>query len=122
MLRWRKCLKPACPSSLKGFNKILKSQEWKHLLKYNNHCLNCKLIKSEDGRVSHLVFFDRHFIQALFKKGSTEEIFADATFKTASILLEQKTKNSSINKARQLFTLMARKFNHVISFKDLAIC
>jgi len=46
------------------------------------------------------------------KKGITEEIFADAMFKTASIS-ENKNRNSTVNKTRQLFTLLTRKFNHV---------
>jgi len=54
---------------------------------------------------------------AKFYSGITEEIFADATFKTASILLENKNKNSTVNKIRQLFTLMARKLNHVSHLK-----
>jgi len=88
-------------------------------MKYNKkHFLSTKTVRSEDRSKTHLVIFDRNFIRILCKTGTTEEIFADATFKTASILLENKNRNST-NKKRQLFnfTLMARKFNHVSHLK-----
>lgn len=112
MVRWRRFLRPVCPTSLRNFAKTLKSEEWKHLLKYNKKfCLTAKIIKIE-GKL-HLLLYDRNFIRILCNTGTTEEIFADATYKSATILLENKNKGSTINKNRQLFTLMVRKFNHV---------
>jgi len=118
MVRWRRYLRPVCPVSLQSFAKTLKSEQWKHLMKYNKkHFLSTKTVRSEHRSKTHLVIFDRNFIRTLCKTGTTEEIFADATFKTASILLENKNRNSTVNKTRQLFTLMARKFDHVSHLK-----
>lgn len=114
MVRWRRVLRPVCPKSLQDFAKILKSENWKHLLKYNTKFfLTAKIIKTEDGSGSHLLLYDKNFVRNLCNTGTMEEIFADATFKSATILLKNKTKGSTINKNRQLFTLMVRKFNHV---------
>jgi len=115
MVRWRRYLRPV---SLRDFAKTLKSEQhlMKHLMKYNKkHFLSTKTVRSEYSK-THLVIFDRNFIRTLHKTDTTEEIyvFADATFKTASISLENKNRNSIVNKTRQLFTLMTQKFNHKV--------
>jgi len=87
MIRWRRYLRSACPT-LQDFAKTLKCEEWKHLLKYSKkYSLNIKSIRSEDRIKTHLIIFDRKFIRILFKM-RTIEVSVDATFKIASMLLE----------------------------------
>jgi len=91
IVRWRRYLRPVCPVSLRDFAKTLKSEQWEHLMKYNKkHFLSTKSVRSENHSKTHLVIFDRNFIRTLCKTGTTEEIFADATFKTAILYFIRK--------------------------------